>query len=104
MSEGSRTADNRSGSAAHHHSRSCVLCDADKQTFPQQDVVGWYATGVEVTDHHMHIQRKVGAGCRPGDSDPASWASHSLRPFPALPRRHAEHVHCMVLLPASSWR
>ncbi len=34
-------------------------CHADKQTFPQQDVVGWYATGSEITDVDMHIQRKV---------------------------------------------
>lgn len=38
---------------------------ADKQTFPQQDVVGWYATGAEITDNYMNIQRKVGAGCQP---------------------------------------
>ncbi|KAL4439478.1 hypothetical protein ABPG77_008807 [Micractinium sp. CCAP 211/92] len=30
-----------------------------KQTFPQQDVVGWYATGGELTEADMHIQRKL---------------------------------------------
>lgn len=36
-----------------------VPVPADKQTFPQQDVVGWYATGGELTEADMHIQRKV---------------------------------------------
>ncbi|EFN52982.1 hypothetical protein CHLNCDRAFT_58697 [Chlorella variabilis] len=30
-----------------------------KQTFPQQDVVGWYATGADTTDADMYIQRKL---------------------------------------------
>ncbi|KAL4437304.1 hypothetical protein ABPG75_004443 [Micractinium tetrahymenae] len=30
-----------------------------KQTFPQQDVVGWYATGAELTEADMQIQRKL---------------------------------------------
>ncbi|PSC73827.1 COP9 signalosome complex subunit 6a [Micractinium conductrix] len=30
-----------------------------KQTFPQQDVVGWYATGTELSDADMAIQRKL---------------------------------------------
>ncbi len=39
----------------------CVsLCPhADKQTFPQQDMVGWYATGTDISDADMAIQRKV---------------------------------------------
>ena len=45
-----------------------VPCDAvcfraaDKQTFPQLELAGWYATGTETTDADMIIQRKVGAG------------------------------------------
>jgi hypothetical protein len=56
---------------------------ADKQTFPQQDVVGWYATGAEITDNHMNIQRKVGAGCQPVLHG-VSWLSCS----PSLPCEH----------------
>ena len=35
----------------------CLL--ADKQTFPQLDLVGWYATGAEIEDNDMSIHRKV---------------------------------------------
>ncbi|KAI7842094.1 hypothetical protein COHA_004289 [Chlorella ohadii] len=30
-----------------------------KQTFPQQDMVGWYATGTDISDADMAIQRKL---------------------------------------------
>ena len=33
---------------------------ADKQVFPGQDVVGWYATGANLGTHDMDIHRKVG--------------------------------------------
>jgi hypothetical protein len=39
-----------------------LLLPADKQTFPQQDVVGWYTTGADISDADMPIQRKVRGG------------------------------------------
>lgn len=32
---------------------------ADKQTFPDLDVVGWYSTGSEIKDTDMDIHRLV---------------------------------------------
>ena len=32
---------------------------ADKQVFPNLDIVGWYATGEDVNEADMHIHRKV---------------------------------------------
>ena len=50
------------------------LPPADKQTFPQQDVVGWYATGTEISDADMAIQRKVGCRVVHGDTGCAGHA------------------------------
>lgn len=61
---------------------------ADKQTFPREDVVGWYATGGEITDADMVIQRKVGAGWLPAFiCMPA--ARHRLEPMAAVALRSA---------------
>lgn len=45
----------------HSHTRACLptpTC-ADKQVFPKLDVVGWYATGAEVTPEDMEVNRTV---------------------------------------------
>ena len=51
-----------------HLSSACPLPPADKQPFPQEDVVGWYATGTEISDADMAIQRKVGCWVVHGDN------------------------------------
>jgi hypothetical protein len=36
-----------------------LFFSADKQTFPQLDVIGWYATGSALGPLEMDIQRKA---------------------------------------------
>lgn len=81
----------------------CAPLAADKQTFKQLDVVGWYATGDGYTEQHLQIHKTVskrplaGGGCSEAlGTTGVALAWHGVQLADALVRLHPTHTPACV--------
>ena len=73
------------------------MLPADKQVFPNLDVVGWYTTGSEITEADMQIHRKVSPALVSDPSVAGLGGSLSNPCTKQRPRLHPNSLQVMEL-------